>query len=112
MNNNPILEMNGMVTLHNHVSLMTFLLGRVYAGVRLEVMDSENVRGLQTIRARMPIGGITRIRGSVKNRDTYRLAIHRAVVVDPLGALAPDAFLGRRSLSIDHAATLLCVFCD
>ena len=67
--------------------------GSVYAAaVRLaagELVQTERVGGKQTVGPHVPAGGETKTAGMIEDGDADRLAVDRAVVVDPRGRLAP-----------------------
>ncbi len=63
------------------------------AGVFGKLVFREGVDGKQAVVPHVPAGRIAETAGMVQDGDTDRLAVHRAVVIDPFGRLAPAGFL-------------------
>jgi hypothetical protein len=61
--------------------------GRV--GELFEVMSAKGVRGEQAVIAHVPPGRMARVLRMVEDRNADDLAFHRAVIIAPIGALAP-----------------------
>src|SRR5215213_3422868 len=59
-------------------------------GLRLiHVVLAEGIRGKEAVIARVPAGGMPRIGRMIEDGDADCLLLHRPIVVDPLGFLAP-----------------------
>ena len=52
----------------------------------------------------MPRGRVAKAFRMIEDRDAYVFGFHFAVIVDPVGPLAPDGFLAFRAERIHHAA--------
>src|SRR5690349_10202712 len=63
----------------------------------LEIMAAKRIGGEQTVVANVPPGGMTRILRMIENSDADGFPVYGAVIIAPIGALAPgigilDAF--------------------
>ena len=71
-----------------------------------ELVLTERVGREEAIVPHMPADGITEAARMIENGDADRLAIQRAVVIDPFGRLAPAGFLAGLAAAVDDLAAL------
>src|SRR5262245_13214298 len=78
---------------------------------------AERIRGEKAVAADMPAGSAG-IGGMIENRDAEFLAVDVAIVIHPVGRLAPDVFFVQDAFGVDDRAgragigSLLALFLD
>src|SRR5437879_654 len=65
-------------------------IARVLVRKPLEVGLSKWIGREQTVVAHVPRSRVARVARMIEDRDAHGLALHRAVIINPLGVLAPS----------------------
>src|SRR2546426_11050662 len=82
----------------------TTLFRSVLTPVAGKLFDAERVRREQTVRASVPVCRSAQVARVIEDGDADILIRYASVIVDPFGALPPDALLSAGAVCIHHAA--------
>ena len=71
-------------------------------GIMSELPEAKGVRGEKSVMASVPPSWVSETLGTVENSNPHHFACDFAVVVHPVGSLAPDFFLADGALRVHH----------